>query len=131
MPKRQSRDLTRRDSPLPMRLITDALRPIPRSRKQRLALAARAHVGDELAVVFAEREGDRLERAAVRDPAQDQLGLKQRREAVGGRIAPAAASLRKVLQARDHVQLLPAGFGDERRQVVDRGDVRDLVEAHQ
>jgi hypothetical protein len=32
-------------------------------------------VGDELSVVFAERERERLERAGVGDAGEDQLGL--------------------------------------------------------
>jgi hypothetical protein len=67
-------------------------------------------VGDELAVVLAQRQGDALEGSVVGDPGEDHFGLKQRQEAVGGGFAPALPGLGEVLEAAEDVQALAAGF---------------------
>lgn len=67
----------------------------------------------------------------VGDAGEDELGLKEREEAVGRGLAPAGAGLGEVLEADEDVEVLSAAFGDERGEIVDRCDVRDLVEAEE
>ena len=93
--------------------------------------AAGDGVGDEAAVVFAERERDGFEGAGVGDAGEDELGLEEGEEPVGGVGAPAGAGLGEVLEAGEDVEVLSAGFGDQGGEVVDRGDVRDLIEAEE
>jgi len=67
-------------------------------------------VGGELAVVFAEGEGDGFEGAGVVDAGEDELGLEEGEEAVGGVLAPAVAGLGEVLEDGEDVEVLSAGF---------------------
>lgn len=77
-------------------------------------LGAGEGVGDEVAVVFAEGEGDRLEGVGVGDAGEDELGLEEGEEAVCCGLAPAGAGLGEVLEADEDVEVLSAAFGDER-----------------
>ena len=79
-------------------------------------------------VVFAEQQGDALQGAGVGDAVEDELGLEEGEESVGGVRAPAVAGLGEVLKAGEDVQALSAGFGDKGGEVVDGGDVGDLVD---
>ena len=88
-------------------------------------------VGDEAAVVFAERERDGFEGAGVGDAGEDELGLEEGEESVCCVCAPAGAGLGEVLEAGEDVEVLSAGFGDQGGEVVDRCDVRDLVQAEE
>ena len=64
-------------------------------------------------------------------PVRIELGLEEGEESVGCVCAPAGAGLGEVLEAGEDVEVLSAGFGDEGGEVVDRGDVRDLVQAEE
>ena len=79
---RQPRDFPGWQRAVALGVVGDAL-AVGVLREELVGPTAAEGVGDELAVVFAEREGDRLEGAAVGDAGQDQLGLKQRQEPVG------------------------------------------------
>src|ERR1035437_1209226 len=93
--------------------------------------AAGEGVGDQLPVVFAEGERYGFQGAGVGDAGEDELGLEEREEAVCGVGTPAGAGLGEVLQADEDVQALSAAFGDERGEVVDGRDVRDLIQTEE
>lgn len=65
-------------------------------------------VGGECAVVFPEGEGDGFEGVGLADAGEDELGLEEGEEAVGGVLALAGAGLGEVLEDGEDVQVLPA-----------------------
>ena len=71
-----------------------------------------------------------FERPDVARPRQDDLGAEQGQESVS-RGSEADASLREVLQAREGDDALARALGDERRKVVERGDIGKLVQDEQ
>ena len=81
-------------------------------------------------VVLAGEERDGLEGAGVADAWEDELGSEQRKEAVRLTLPP-GSGLREILQASESHDALTAAFRDELRQVVQRRDVRQLVEHEQ
>src|SRR5579862_6176855 len=80
-------------------------------------------------VYLAEDEAERFEGSGVADAWEHELGLEEREKPLGGAVAPARSGLTEVLEAGHYVESLATGFTDERGEVVDRRDVRDLVEA--
>ena len=64
-------------------------------------------------------------------PERTSLVWKEGEESVGCVGAPAGAGLGEVLEAGEDVEVLSAGFGDQGGEVVDRRDVRDLVQAEE